>query len=377
MGRRHACCLTGMPHAWTGWTSLALLSCGLMACHAPRVTGQPSDAPSFRVPKPWYMNVGFKCAETSRVLSSVCGLTGLRSLRLDLRLHPDNMTLDAVRPHATSLAQLGALTVLTRLHLELSDCYEPAGDSWDKQQEDGEEHEAWEEVREVQRTSLLSALRCMPQLQDLSCRTLWLRPSEAASLAALTSLTLGRLLAPQDGMAAGVAAPASGALPPQLRTLSLRAGASPSVLAALQPPPSLTELDLSSIRFGTTDVSRGCKVLPEAVQAFGEAVRLVMHYLPKCRQQEQRRIQVVAACGDDLMMPPDQAGCEGHAGWIRQLAPLGAWLTGLQIRGIRLTHGDLQCLVSELPNLQASLLLYSGCSAGWYSDASTLMHVCC
>ncbi len=275
-------------------------------------------------------------------------LTQLRSLQLTICLSPSSCSPDAMRPHAKCLGDLGGLTALTSLHLGLSDCYMPAVDSWRRQQQDGSQLEAWEEVREVQRTSLLSALSCMPQLQHLYCSTLWLRPSEAASLTALTSLTLGGLLPPPPQQPVGNRAAASGSLPPQLRTLFLLGDVSPSTLAALQPPPSLTALGVNCIRFGTSDASPDCRVLPKAVRDFGLAMRLLTSLQTEGHWEG---LTVAADCGPRPMGPPE-AGPQGHTGWIVELAVLDTWLTYIKLEGVRLRVGDVACLVSSLPRLQ-------------------------
>ncbi len=291
-------------------------------------------------------------ANEAKLLSAASKLKMLRSLRLDLSLDTTGCPLKAVRTHATSPTCLKALTALTSLRLRLADCYEPAGDSWRRQQEDGVQLEAWEEVREVQRTSLLSALRAMPQLQHLDCRTLWLRPSEAASLTALTSLTLGGLLPLQEGMAAGAAAAASGALPPQLRTFTLAGGTSPTVLAGLQPPTCLTQLKVSCIRFGMTDVSPECRVLPDVVRDVTPAAEL----LARLRDRPWFPGMVIAAdCGNIPMEPREDPG-QGHVEWIGGLEPLGTRLGDLTLKGVRLRVGDLVSLVSTLPQLRVSTL---------------------
>ncbi len=287
----------------------------------------------------------------AQLLSTVGTLTQLRSLHLNE--FPVSGSPDAVRPHATCLAHLGALTALTSLHLQMSAFYIPAGDSWRRQQEDrADDFEAWEEVRKVQRTSLLSALRAMPQLQHLECSKLLLRPSEVASLAALTSLEIGELQLPWQPLAEGVAVAFDAwPLPPQLRQLTLPDGVSPSALAALQPPLNHTVFDVPCIRFGMFDVSPDCRVLPKAAQDFGQAVGLLAH----CASSSGRRYLLVDAdFSDEGPMEPPEGWAQGHAGWIKELAVLDQQLEGLTMHGIRLRVGDIACVVSTLPGLRVS-----------------------
>ncbi len=286
------------------------------------------------------------------MFTTLSSLIQLRTLRLALYGFSATSSPDTFRPHATCVAHLSTLTALTSLHLELPSCYEPAGDSWWRQQADGREHEAWEEVREVHRASLLSALRAMPQLQHLYCFRLWLRASEAASLTALTSLTLGGLLPPpqlqqQQPVTDSLAgASAAGGLPPHLCTLTLTGGISPKVLAALHPPPSLTQLDASRIRFGTSDVSPGCRMQPVVMKDVRTAAVLLGRLMAGTCHKE---ITFKADCGMEQLRAPWVAG---HVEWIRGLAPLGTWLEGLKLERVRLQHADVVCLVSTLPMLR-------------------------
>ncbi len=280
-------------------------------------------------------------------------LTQLRSLRLMLSLDPNRCTLNAMRRRATGPTRLSTLTALTSLQLQLPDCYEPAGDSWQRQQQDGQRHAAWEEVRETHRTALLFALRCMPHLQHLDCSGLWLRPSELASLTALASLTLGGLLPPEPQQPESISAAAPWTLlPAQLRTLTLASGASPGFLAAFQPPPSLKHFYVSRVHFGMQDVSPGCRLLPQVASDVSQAVVLLA-------RAEPWTAAIVADCGALSMTPPGDAAA-GHEEWIRGLRPLGTRLQHLTIKGVQLRVGDLVCLVSMLPNLTVSAVQYGG-----------------
>ncbi len=316
--------------------------------HAPFRNGKSVGMPfSFHLSTAVPLQPSGAVAEQKKLLSAVCKLPQLRSLRLDLSLDPNSCTLNAMSRHASVPSHLSTLTALTKLQLELSDCFEPAGDSWRRQGRDGPQHAAWEEVREAHRTALLSALRHMPHLQDLTCRKLWLRPSEAASLTALTSLTLGGLLPPERQQPKGNSiAAAVCTLPPQLRTLTLASGASPSFLAAFQPPPSLTEINVSCIRFGRADVSLGWRLLPQPARDVGPAAELLA-------RSEPRAVKIVADCGAFVMKPPEGAA-DGHEAWIRGLGPLGTWLEDLTLTGVHLLVGDLVCLASTLPKLTVS-----------------------
>ncbi len=286
----------------------------------------------------------------------VSHLRTLRRLHLVNDWYLANCTPNAVRPHATCVARLSALTGLKHLGLVLSDCYEHDGHSYYKQRQDDEQHGAWVEVREAHRTSLLSALRCMPQLLQLYCPTLWLRPSEAAPLAALTSIILGGLLPPPagagpGGLAGGGGSPARLAagvpLPPQLQELSLKVGASPRALAQLQPPPSLVHLDVGLLRFGVSDVDED-RLRPEAVAAVGPAVRTLVACRHPTHGPSHIRIRADAGAGQLL---PREGSPNGHMEWVQQLRGLEAF-RNLTLTDVRLRPADLCCLGQALPDLQ-------------------------
>ncbi len=293
----------------------------------------------------------------ARLFGQVSHLKTLQALHLVLDGDPNACTPDAVRPHATCVARLSALTGLTRLGLVLSSCYEHDGDSYRRHVEDGEQHGAWVEVREAHRTSLLSALRCMPQLLQLYCPTQWLRLSELPpSLTALTSLTLGGILPPPaeegpGGLAGGGGLPARRAagapLPPQLRELVLKVGASPRALAQLQPPPSLVHLHMHALRFGISDVEDG-KLRPEAVAAVGPAVRTLLACRHPTRGPSHIRISGDGGAGQLL---PREGSPNGHMEWIQQLRGLQA-IRNLTLVGVRLRPADLCCLGQALSSLQ-------------------------
>ncbi len=290
----------------------------------------------------------------ARLFGVVSHLRTLETLHLALGWYPDDCTPNAVRPHAACASRLSSLTGLTRLELKLSVCYEHDGDSYRRQEDDGEQHGAWVEVWEAHRTSLLSALRCMPQLQHLDCPTLWLRPSELpASLTALTSLTLGGLLPPplppagQEPLGLAAAPVASTALPPQLQELVLKEGTSPRALAQLQPPPSLVHLDVRLVRFGVSDVDED-RLRAEAVAAVGPAVRTLLAY--RRRPCGPGMICIHGDGGDDHLFPRGGSP-NGHMEWIQQLQGLDVFKK-LELVNVRLHPADLCCLGQALPDLQ-------------------------
>ncbi len=202
----------------------------------------------------------------AHVISAVAQLGTLESLCLQTSFDPTSASPEAVRPHATCLACLSALTALTHLQLEPSLCYDNRVDSWSVMEKHGDRHGAWCEVREAHSTSLLSALRCMPQLQHLHCPELWLQPSDLAALTALTSVTLMGLLPPAVGQQPSwqegtglIGLPAAGCvpLPPHLQTLVLIWGASARTYAALRPAAAFSRLRAHALVFGVSETSRG------------------------------------------------------------------------------------------------------------------------
>ncbi len=304
--------------------------------------------------------------ETS-ILETVAQLTKLRSLCLYTVLDPDTCTRVALAPHATSVACLSALTALTRLEFEPSPCYEFHGDRWSVMHKHGL---ALEEPCEAHRTSLLAALRAMPQLQHLHCPTLWLRPSEAAPLTALTTLSVGGLLRPSPagaGHRAHLAAdmevdpvpesdngpedPArEGPLPTGLQELRLINGASPCTLAALQLPASVRSFRCAVVILGCRDVEQLECITQEALEALGPAMRLLSRQEICCASDT---VQVVVDGGPGLLQPRQDTPT-GHAEWLQQLAGLGAFQS-LQLRGVELRAGDVGCLVRMWPKVRVSL----------------------
>ncbi len=293
-------------------------------------------------------------AMEARVFSTVAQLTTLKSLLLTTNFNPASISPEAVRPQATCVGRLSALTALTQLQLIPSSSYEHHGDSWSVMERDGDRHGTWCEVREAHRASLLSALRCMPQLQHLYCPALWLQPSELAPLTALTRVTLMGLLPPavgrpsgqEDGGLAGLPG-ASVALPPHLRELVLERGASPRALALLQPSPAFSLLDVQLMRFGVSDVTAGGHMRAEAVAAVGPAVRLLTVY--RNRASESSRLVMDCDSGHGLLRPRANAPT-GHMEWIRQLRGLDAF-GSVEISNMALLAADLSCLGQTLCNI--------------------------
>ncbi len=291
------------------------------------------------------------------VYGAVAQLRTLRSLHLVTNVPTDTCSLDAVRPFATRVAHLSTLSSLTHLELVMSRCYDHTGDSCIWQQEEEEEHRDWCAVRSEHRAALLSALRCMPHLCNLSIPTMRLQLSELAALSAVTSLNLAGLLPPEAGAGRRLGTPPAvssspttscGALlPAQLQELVLCQGASPRALAALQPLPSLARLDVELVRFGVSDVTEDGRVRAETVQAVGRAVQLLVAH--SGGTPGSRRL-VIEADGYGGPMRPCEGAPDGHIAWIRQLQGLG--LSSLELFGMVMRAGDLSCLAQSAPGLQ-------------------------
>ncbi len=282
------------------------------------------------------------------MLRVVSQLRTLRSLHMCIDPQSFCMSPEAAAANATCMGRLGTLTALTHLHLDLPKCYTHHGYSWQEQEYEGDRHAALCETREAHRTSLLSALRAMPQLQHLHCRTLWLLPGELAALTALTSLTVAGLLPPAQRLHNGHASGGLVAVFPHLRELELLTGASPQALAALHPlPRSLTRAVVPAMRFGTTDVDEEGRLTAEAVTAVGPAVCVVLS------RRAPHHFDIVADGGPGRLLP--RAGSpNGHMEWIRQLR----WLVArghLTLRNVALRTGDMCCLANILPGLNGRL----------------------
>ncbi len=312
------------------------------------------------------------------MLKAVAQLKTLRSLDLCINLPANFYLAPDLSPlllNAPCVAHLSALTALTRLRLVMSDCYEHAADSYLTRQYFSAHPESAgsrAEVQEAHRTSLLSALRCMPQLQHLHCPTLWLAPGDAAALSALTRLSLAGLMPPP--VEQQLAQPAAGgsqrppthaagvmALPPQLQELALLKRTSPRALALLQPPPSFNDLDFNELSFGTTDVTAEGRLRPEAVAAVGPAVRLILSYCD-CNYNKF----VVGADGGPGQLQPREDSPDGHMEWIRQLKGLDV-CGSISLDKIELSTGDLCCLAQTLPGLTGKRKEASTCMLGGHA----------
>ncbi len=283
--------------------------------------------------------------------TSVAQLTGLRSLHLRLDAHGATCSPEDLHPHTAYQARLSSLTALTHLHLELHSCYQPNHDSWSRHHEREVYHQAdWRELRDAHRTTLLSVLGRMQQLQCLHCPTLWLTPSEAATLTALTGLHLGGLLLPGgNGGPSSLPASSSWALPPLLRELHLHDAASPRLLAGLQLPCSLLRVSVTSICFGMSDVTEeGGRIKEQAVQAVGPAVRRLVRYRGG---GEGGSISIVGD-GSSGRMQPREGSPDGHVEWVRQLQGLDAVVGHLTLDNMALSAEDLGCLGKALPHLK-------------------------
>lgn len=295
------------------------------------------------------------------ILSSVATLSGLRSLTLMTNPHPDTCTPEALHRHVSSLWSLSALTALTHLDLVLPKCYTPIADSYFRATKVSDsDRYAWESVREQQRHAILSAVRCMPHLEDLRCPTLWLSTADTALLTSLTSLVLGGLLPPPPPLhppspfAVGAAAPGplsgatGGTLPPLLEHLNLNIGVSPRTLAALQLPPNMAHLYVYRMEIGMSDVAPDGSIFPETVDAFGPALQLLLPYLDGC---DDDSCQMHLFVEYRHLMRPREGSLEGHAEWIKQLKGMDTFYW-VALKGIAMQEGDLKCLASTLPELK-------------------------
>ncbi len=319
--------------------------------------------------------------DEAHILSIVAQLTSLQSLSLHTNVKLGMRVAEMV----PSYDDLSTLTALTSLRLLLSGSYDYTGGLERDREEAAGQFTAWTQVRAAHRAEVFSALRAMPQLQHLHCPTLWLLPAEAASLTALTSLTLGGMLPPstnhpppelEGSEGPGPAAPTATSavpLPPQLQELVLLVGASPRLLARLQPPASLLHLSIKTMTFGISDLPSDGRVVAEAVEAVGPAVQLLVdlhgrskqpHHYQRQQQQRQQREQPTSMCirgggWPDCMRPPE-GSLAGHAEWIRQLRGLDVY-DRVELSALALETGDLCCLGQALPNLQRK----SGVEGGW------------
>ncbi len=285
------------------------------------------------------------------MFSAVAQLPSLRSLHLTTSLNQETWSPEALRPYATCVACLSALTALTRLQLNPSFGYYDRGDSRRSMGRDPNRDDLMREVWAAHHTSLLSALRCMPQLQSLTASALWLRPSELAPLTSLTSITVPGLLPDLERpsvTAQGSAAGGATLLPPHLQELLL-GGASPRALAELRPQQALSRLCAHRMRFGVSDVDTAGRLRAEAVAAVGPAVRLLTTYRdPTCK------LVVVHIANDARHSPllPPEGVPNGHMEWIRQLQGLDGAFRMVTLEGLALGPGDLSCLGESLRDLE-------------------------
>lgn len=329
------------------------------------------------------------------IWSTVAQLTQLQSLELRTNPAPDTCTPDALLCHIPALGSLAALTALTSLELVLPVCYMPIADNYMRLLDSGSQWQAWEVVRQLQHGALLSAFRCMPNLQRLACPTLHLATSDTCltCLTKLTSLTLGGLLPPppppspvphlhDSGGSAAAAASAvlaaaaaatfrpgakppagSSLLPPMLQQLDLVAGVSAGALAALQLPPSLMWLRVPRIQIGMSDLTGDGSMRPQTLDDLGAAVQLILS-LPTPPEIPTSGIEL-AAEGCRPLSGPRGNGPQSYAQWIPQLAGLDAFQVLILSGGMRLQEGDLVCLASTLPDLQV------GYGTEWYISTCT------
>ncbi len=289
---------------------------------------------------------------------------------------------------ATCLKNLGALTALTRLELQLHPVSQPWGDSYKARDTTRllpiyDDEEALEDAvlaaLDQRKASLLHALLCMPSLQHLSCTGLWLTPAELAQLTPLTHLELEGLLPPTADEAAALLLTSSNPpvwdLPPHLQQLRL-IGLSASVraLAAIRPPCGGEQqrprcrLQCLCLHFGTGDVAANDgRLLPGAAAAVGRAVEVLRAAQPRAGEWT---LQVVADGSKWPMGPPGSEGQQqrqeegqeqgegqgeeqqGHAGWLRQFRTAGEECTGLVLQDLAMRAGDLAALVQALPQLK-------------------------
>ncbi len=299
------------------------------------------------------------------VFSTVAQLTNLRSL--DLTYEP-SASLEDARTHATCVAGLSTLAALTHLKLDASWVYEGHGDDMWTADDMGISPEDIPDscaAAEAHRASLLSALRCMPQLENFDSAGLWLRPSELVQLTALTSLTLAGLLPPGAGHPSELAGaglgglpPAGAPLPPQLHTLDLRDGGSPRALALLRSSPSFVRLVLRRMLFGTSDVEADGRLRAETVEAVGPAVWLILAYRDRTYRPSAYHCAsydtFTIAGHNELSVNPRAESTTGHTEWIRQLHGLDDAFDRVVLEGIDLSSSsaDLSCLGHTLSNLK-------------------------
>ncbi len=190
----------------------------------------------------------------------------------------------------------------------------------------------------------------MPQLQHLRCPTLRLNASEAATLSALTTLSIAGLLPPppeagQSG-ASGTTSASPQPLPPMLRELSLDTAASPRLLAGLMVPPGLAAIRAAKLRIGMSDAApEGCMSL-ETVEAMGPALQLLGAMQAVDAEHTHSELSLDWDGGPEPLQP-QQGSATGHPEWLVHLRELKG-TRSLEWQSFELTIGDLCCLAQAL-----------------------------
>lgn len=142
-------------------------------------------------------------------------------------------------------------------------------------------------------------------------------------------------------------------LPPNLRRLELSWGASPRLLAAASRLPHLETVLFHSagdihIVLDQSDVvpfpeDGYCRLRPETIEAFGPAARLLAR-VHRARERTEYdtgipgKVLTVTAEAHPAMVVPPEGELDGHAVWIRQLAPLR------EVDGVKLAMLTLQAV---------------------------------
>eukprot|EP00198_Chlamydomonas_reinhardtii_P004612 XP_001693948.1 predicted protein [Chlamydomonas reinhardtii] len=191
-------------------------------------------------------------ADGAAMLRAVAAVTGLRSLTLKGGLR---LTADDLQRHSPTLRCLSALTGLTHLSLQVSECYHREDSYSFETSPQGRSR--WSTAFGLQRSALAAALRAMPGLRSLDCGGMQLRAKDLAALTALTCLKLGGVvlaepgpgrLLPPEGQADGHACwlPALAALGVEELMLDLRSCSFPmAALPCLAGLPELEEVQIS------------------------------------------------------------------------------------------------------------------------------------
>ncbi|GLC34744.1 hypothetical protein PLESTB_001158700 [Pleodorina starrii] len=319
-------------------------------------------------------------AEVQSGLRAVCGLRQLKELVFisacnDIVNHnfpdfPNACRLD--------LACLSGLTSLNTLSLNINQCYQHEGSAqW--QHLTADQRGGWAAVWEAQRTGILAAVRCMPDLSFLTLYGMQLDIRPLTALSALTNLNVYGLMVPTPragGLQPRAASLPRWRLPPKLRVLTV-CEASPTLLASLAPPPTLeyvctnhspnrlqfTALDLDAQPDGV-DQFEWPRLAPHVVGAMQGAVELLeRRLLPPLRG----KMEVVVPGGVRPVRPPLALAPEapggaaaaaaaaarpplgGHAPWLSALAPLQ--LNELTLVYVSLDAVDVRAISDNLTSL--------------------------